>query len=110
MLARREWPGNVRELESVLAEALMRRPKTRVIGPDMVAGEASERAVPATAAPDPLQAVMEIRRLALARAAFERLVLLRALRRAGGGRVSAARELGISRQSLWQKLRRHGID
>ncbi|MYE43262.1 MAG: hypothetical protein F4X79_04440 [Acidobacteria bacterium] len=53
--------------------------------------------------------MMEIRRLALARAAFERLVLLRALRRAAGSRVRAARDLGISRQSLWQKLRRHGI-
>ena len=107
-LVRRDWPGNVRELESVLAEALMRR-GTRVIGPEMVAGGGPETAGPAAAVPDPLHAVMEIRRLALARAAFERLVLLRALRRASGSRVRAARELGISRQSLWQKLRRHGI-
>ena len=108
-LVRRDWPGNVRELESVLAEALMRRPGTRVIGPEMVAGRSSESG-PTPAVPDPLHAVMEIRRLALARAAFERLVLLRALRRATGSRVRAARELGISRQSLWQKLRRYGID
>ena len=108
-LVRRDWPGNVRELESVLAEALMRRPGIRVIGPELVAGEGGETSGPAPAAPDPLHAVMEIRRLALARAAFERLVLLRALRRAAGSRVRAARELGISRQSLWQKLRRHGI-
>ncbi|MXW70740.1 MAG: AAA domain-containing protein [Acidobacteria bacterium] len=108
-LARRHWPGNVRELESVLAEALMRRAGTGVIGPEMVAGRTEETSGPAPAAPDPLHAVIEIRRLALARAAFERLVLLRALRRAAGSRVRAARELGISRQSLWQKLRRHGI-
>lgn len=109
-LVRRDWPGNVRELESVLAEALMRQPGTTVIGPEMVAGEGPGMSGPAAAAPDPLHGVMEIRRLALARAAFERLVLLRALRRAAGSRVRAARELGISRQSLWQKLRRHGID
>ena len=108
-LVRRDWPGNVRELESVLAEALMRRPGARVIGSEMVAGEGPDTSDPAPAMPDPLHAVMEIRRLALARAAFERLLLLRALRRAAGSRVRAARELGISRQSLWQKLRRHGI-
>ena len=109
-LVHRDWPGNVRELESVLAEALMRWPGARVIGPEMVAGGGRETSRPSPAAPDPLHTVMEIRRLALARAAFERLVLLRALRRAAGSRVRAARELGISRQSLWQKLRRHGID
>ena len=81
-----------------------------MIGPEMVAGGGPRSSGPAAAAPDPLHAVMEIRRLALARAAFERLLLLRALRRTSGSRVRAARELGISRQSLWQKLRRHGID
>ena len=108
-LVRRDWPGNVRELESVLAEALMRRPGSGVIGPEMVAGGGPETSGPAPAAPDPLHAVIEIRRLALARAAFERLVLLRALHRAAGSRIRAAHELGISRQSLWQKLRRYGI-
>lgn len=64
--------------------------------------------VPATesAALGPL---MEMRRLAVAAAAFERLVLLHALRRTAGSRVRAARELGITRQGLWRKLRRHGI-
>lgn len=64
--------------------------------------------VPATesAALEPL---MEMRRLAVAAAAFERLVLLHALRRTAGSRVRAARELGITRQGLWRKLRRHGI-
>lgn len=109
VLGRRDWPGNVRELESVLAEALLRRPEARTIGPEMVAEAQYSVSGPAAAVPDPLLSVLGIRRLALARAAFERLVLLRALRRAAGSRVRAARELGISRQSLWQKLRRHGI-
>ena len=109
VLVRRNWPGNVRELESVLAEALLRRPDAGVIGPEMVAGTGPEHPGPATEGSGPVVSVLEIRRLALARAAFERLVLLRALRRAAGHRARAARELGISRQSLWQKLRRHGI-
>ena len=53
--------------------------------------------------------LLSIRRLAEARDALERLFILRALARAAGSRTRAARELGISRQGLWQKLRRHGI-
>ena len=107
-LSRRDWPGNVRELESVLVGALLRRPEVTMIGPEMVAGPppADRSGSPAA---EPLSPVLEIRRLEAARAAFERLVLLRALRRAAGSRARAARELGISRQGLWKKLRRHGI-
>lgn len=110
VLARRDWPGNVRELESALASAILKRPRAPVIGPEMLE-DAPPRgdAGPGSPPPDPVLAALEIRRLAAARAAFERLVLLRALRHAAGSRVRAARDLGISRQSLWQKLRRHGI-
>ena len=109
VLARRDWPGNVRELESVLAGALLRQPDVTVIRPEMVAEARPLPSNPVEAPAEPLLSLLEIRRLVAARAAFERLVLLRALRRAAGGRARAARELGISRQSLWQKLRRHGI-
>ena len=109
VLARRDWPGNVRELESVLAGALLRQPDVTVICPEMVAEAQPLPSNPVETPAEPLLSLLEIRRLVAARAAFERLVLLRALRRAAGGRARAARELGISRQSLWQKLRRHGI-
>ena len=111
VLARRDWPGNVRELESVLAGALLRQPEVTAIRPEMVAGPPPLPLPgdPVETLPEPLLSVLEIRRLVVARAAFERIVLLRALRRAAGSRARAALELGISRQSLWQKLRRHGI-
>ena len=109
VLVARDWPGNVRELESVLTGALLRRPEAPVLGPEMLAGPDTAGGHPAEPSPDPLLSVLEIRRLAAARAAFERLLLLRALRRAAGSRTHAARDLGISRQGLWQKLRRHGI-
>ena len=109
VLRRRDWPGNVRELESVLAGAVLRRPRAQVIGPDMLEEPPLRAGAASDSRPDPVFAALEIRRLAAARAAFERLVLLRALRRAAGSRVRAARELGISRQSLWEKLRRYGI-
>ena len=109
VLARRDWPGNVRELESILAGALLRQPDVTVIRPEMVAEAQPLPSNPVETPAEPLLSLLEIRRLVAARAAFERLVLLRALRRAAGGRARAAHELGISRQSLWQKLRRHGI-
>jgi DNA-binding NtrC family response regulator len=40
---------------------------------------------------------------------FEREYLVRAMGQAGGKRVRAAEILGISRKSLWEKLRLHGI-
>lgn len=109
LLVRREWPGNIRELESVLAGALLRQPDAGVIGPELVAERNARPSGDPKSAPEPLLALLEIRRLAAARTAFERLIVLRALRRAAGSRARAARELGISRQSLWQKLKRHGI-
>lgn len=109
MLQRRQWPGNVRELESILAGALLRHPEAPALGPEMLAEPDSGGGISAEAVSDPLLAILEVRRLAAARAAFERLLLLRALRRAAGSRTRAAHELGISRQGLWQKLRRHGI-
>ena len=109
ILVRRDWPGNVRELESVLTGAILRDPGASVLGAERL-GDAPPRSAGAPDAPaEPLLPLLEIRRLAAARTAFERLLLLRALRRAAGNRVHAARELGISRQALWQKLRRYGI-
>jgi transcriptional regulator of acetoin/glycerol metabolism len=41
--------------------------------------------------------------------AFEKRLLADALARSGGNRTHAARSLGISRQGLYRKLKRHGI-
>ena len=109
VLTGHDWPGNVRELESVLVGAVLRYPDAPVIQAGMVASPGPGAGDPGETSPEPLLPVLEIRRLAAARAAFERIVLLRALRRAAGSRSRAAHELGISRQGLWNKLRRHGI-
>ncbi len=51
----------------------------------------------------------EIRRLHIAMKEFEREYLLRAIAQAHGKRAKAAEMLGISRKSLWEKLRAHGL-
>ena len=97
----------------MLAGVLLRHPDTPLLGPETVAGplpappESRDR--PGEPAPEGLLPMLELRRLAAAREALERFLILRALARAAGSRARAARELGISRQGLWQKLRRYGI-
>ncbi len=101
-LAAHPWPGNVRELESVVLALLTTH----------AGREVSRAAVrpflrpPEAARSDKLETLLALRRLADARDAFERLLVLRALARAAGHRGRAARELGITRQGLWRKLRR----
>ncbi len=106
-LARRPWPGNVRELESALAAALLRGPGAPVLGADRF--DAAPGAATSPGGEDPASALEDLVRLGRlheARDALERLLILRALARASGSRSEAARRLGISRQSLWKKMRR----
>ncbi len=102
-LAAHRWPGNVRELESVVF-ALLTTHAGREVPRAAVA--ALLRRPEATRPPDRLEGLLALRRLADAREAFERLLVLRALARAAGNRGRAARDLGITRQGLWRKLRR----
>ncbi len=104
-LAAHDWPGNVRELESVILALL-----TTHAGRDAPSG-ALEPLLDAGESPrsDQLDALLALRRLSAAREAFERLMVLHALRRVSGNRARAARDLGISRQGLWKKLRRLGL-
>lgn len=117
-LAARPWPGNIRELESALAAAVLSRPGATRLAPEDFSppppaptpAPSPGRSLPAEEAPPAAAAPpADERQLAEAVAAFERLFLLAALRRASGSRAAAARSLGITRQGLWRKLRRHGI-
>jgi len=97
-LAAHEWPGNVRELQNVLASLAVRGPQvgrvTRDSLPDVLA-RATLPLAPAT--------------LDQARRTFEERFVRAALARAGGHRVRAARELGLTRQGLAKLLKRLGI-
>ena len=88
-----QWPGNVRQLRQVVTTALVRSMSCDITIDDLPAdyrGAAGGRQLSA-----------------LERA--ERQALLTALRAAAGNREAAARELGISRATIYRKLRRLGI-
>ncbi len=97
-LERHPFPGNVRELEHALERALVlsrgRRIDLEHLPPEV-----------ARAADEPPPASDELQPLAASVRDFERSQILRALARSGGRRGEAAKLLGISRKSLWEKLR-----
>jgi DNA-binding NtrC family response regulator len=98
------WPGNVRELENVVYEAM-------VLSDDPVIGEANLPLRIRGGAPP----AGEIRDEPLRRAAqtaaeaAEREMIEKALQESGGNRTVAAKALGISRKTLFNKMKALGI-
>jgi DNA-binding NtrC family response regulator len=95
------WPGNVRELETVLERLLHINEKsvlTLADLPPMIAQAAS------TAAPS-----APIARLYDRHAAAERAAILRAGREVAGHLGHTAARLGISRATLWRKMKLYGL-
>ncbi|HTP44219.1 MAG TPA: sigma-54 dependent transcriptional regulator [Candidatus Acidoferrum sp.] len=97
-----DWPGNVRELENCIARAVAlgdRRvidvsdlpPAIRRVD-DSESSSADSSALSTTALAD-----------------LERMTILRVFEQAGGDKVLAGRMLGISRATLYRKLKRYQI-
>jgi DNA-binding NtrC family response regulator len=96
-----DWPGNARELRNRVERAV-----ALGIGPSLQPGDLfPERgrrdATRSSAGLDSLEAVRD---------EAERRQILRALRQTNGAILPAAAALGISRTTMWEKMRRHGID
>ncbi|MEJ5347661.1 MAG: sigma 54-interacting transcriptional regulator [Desulfosoma sp.] len=106
------WPGNVRELKStleyacVVAEDGLIRPEHLpphvVHSQESACPSASSRDVPT--APTVAVSVREPRR------DRRRQELIEALRKAGGNQSEAARILGVSRVTVWNRMKRYQID
>lgn len=122
VLQRYDWPGNVRELQSVIREALIVSAGVTIL-PEFLSAELqrvaateAEPDLPETGLPDPqwqelVDSVQEwlaagqrdiYRR---AREQFDRLLILGAMRKAGGNQNRAAEILGLSKVTLRARLR-----
>ena len=95
-LAAHRWPGNVRELEHALESLLALSPEGELDLSLLPAGDPGSPAAP------PLGLKQRVE-------AYERGLVVDALRKAGGRRAEAARALGISRVTLHDKLRKYDI-
>jgi DNA-binding NtrC family response regulator len=119
LLLRYSWPGNVRELENTIERAVALSRHSEEIQawdlcgfascpfsggkPQEGCGFCSEGLA---GAPSPSRAMGT---LTTAREEFERHYILETLERAQGSKTVAARILGLSRKSLWEKCKRYGI-
>jgi transcriptional regulator of acetoin/glycerol metabolism len=98
-LAAHAWPGNVRELRTIVLRAAATAPGLRIEAEALgLRGVPPEPGVRTTEAP-----------LRRAVQASERAALLAALEAAAWNVVRAAEQLGVSRMTLYRRLRRHGI-
>lgn len=91
-----QWPGNVRELKSALEYAFVIAEHGR-IQPEQLPSHLAEATSSSGESCVPSDAV-------------EREALVEALRQCRGNQSLAARKLGISRVTVWNRMRKHNID
>src|SRR5262249_52979556 len=104
------WPGNIRELRNVLERAVTLHPGPEIRLshlPDMICSTTRVRSdvlcVDRSADSTPPT------RLSNVRGQVESARIIQALRQHGNNRVRVAMELGISRMTLYNKLRKYGL-
>jgi DNA-binding NtrC family response regulator len=93
------WPGNVRELENWVERAV-------ILQRFEVPADSSRPPVPSEPTPAPSGAVKTMKE---AVAEAERAAVLAALNAAKGNKAEAARLLGVSYKTLFNKLHEHGV-
>ena len=98
-LASHEWRGNIRELRNALEQAAMLTDHARLGAEDFAAILPRAAAAGSATAPVP-----PLRPLPQLIAELERSSIRAALEATAGNKVSAARLLGISRATLYEKL------
>jgi PAS domain S-box-containing protein len=91
------WPGNVRELKSALEYAFVVAGTGLIdvehLPPQFAPGFKTAAGSPATAD-----------------GSIEKSALIEALRRTNGNQTQAARLLGVNRVTVWNRMRKYGID
>jgi DNA-binding NtrC family response regulator len=106
------FPGNVRELSHAIQHAVVLSG-----GGEIEAQHLPERLLPSLPPVAPVRASVDkdtgpfepLRPLGEAMRSFERAYLEKGLRQSDGTRAQLANTLGISRKSLWEKLKGYGI-
>ena len=96
------WPGNVRELENVIERGVMLAKGTE-LRPEHLLMPGLERGAPAQPTEGGVGDDLSV-------AELERLHVLAVLKRVGGNQKQAAQILGISKSTLWRKLKEYGVD
>jgi len=109
LLARHAWPGNVRELENVIGHACMLATGEAIDIPDLPQYMRQAGPAPVLTAAPLIEAAVAAGRDPLSFDEQERRVIEQALDRSGGNQVHAARLLGITRDKLRYKIKKHNL-
>ncbi|MSE90126.1 response regulator [Escherichia coli] len=92
------WPGNMREMKNVIRGAVLLTPDRKWIAPDSLVFPMTERDGAGVSGVTALNDAQK-----------EKECILRALEQTGGNRKEAGKLLGISRSTLYDKLRKYGF-
>jgi transcriptional regulator with PAS, ATPase and Fis domain len=98
------WPGNVRELENEIQRATMLSGKGKIITPEDLSDSIC------TPSPHVSNEEHIGKTLRETVAQVESQIIRRTLAKNGGRRARSARELGITREGLYKKMKRLGVD
>jgi len=119
LLERYDYPGNVRELENAIEHAVAVAEGSTILPSDLPAPMTSARLLPRDATPPATwrderpaprpRVASEHEHDTWSLADVEREHIRRVLKRHGGNSTAAAQQLGISRTTLWRKLREYGL-
>lgn len=93
------WPGNIRELENILEKACILSDGKVILSEDIDIIKKKDHGEG-----EKIGATLKARR-----ADFEKKVIEEAIRRNKGSRTAAAKELGIGRTCLYEKMDKYGI-
>jgi DNA-binding NtrC family response regulator len=107
-LSAHDWPGNVRELANEIQRALVLTPPGEEIGPQALSRKIEGGG--GRGGQTPAQSGQRDGRLRDAVEALERDLIRKAFERHQGNKTHMARDLGISRWTLLQKMRVYGIE
>jgi two-component system response regulator HydG len=108
-LSQYHWPGNIRELENVLSRAAILCDGEKIRSDDLDLVGVPTEAKPAPGAPPELEGKSLKQILDDTVRSVERAAIEQALVHEGGSPAKAARLLGISRASIYNKIREYGL-
>jgi len=108
------WPGNVRELANALEYAMVQMDGTTILvrhlPPEIQEASLQVTGARGPAAPIPASAIVQrYYRASTRQEGHEKAAIMAALQETGGNKAAAAEKLGMSRTTLWKKLKQHDI-
>jgi len=93
------WPGNIRELQNAIEHAMVMSQEKTLL-PEYLPQQIQQQTSPDRAMKEPPQTVNRFRDQ---NRTAEKTAIMAALEKNNGNQTAAARELGISRVTLWRK-------